>query len=41
MNPLNHRALSRSLKREKRARKILSRLHVFKPVHHRAPARKK
>lgn len=30
MNPLNPRAITRALKREKRARKLLARLHVFK-----------
>lgn len=40
-NPLNPHALRRALAREKRARKLLSKLHVFKPVHHRAPTRKR
>lgn len=34
MNPMNHRALSRALRREKRAAKIIRRLRVFRPVHH-------
>lgn len=41
MNPLNPRALKKALSREKRARKLLSRLHVFKPVHRAAPRRKR
>lgn len=32
LNPLNSKALVHALRREKRARKLLSRLHVFKPV---------
>lgn len=32
MNPLNPKALRRALGREKRARKLISRLHVYKPV---------
>jgi len=39
MNPLNPRALTRSLRREKRATKIIKRLHVFRPLHH-APQRR-
>lgn len=38
MNPLNPRALRKALAREKRARKLLSKLHVFRPVRH-APAK--
>lgn len=34
LNPMNPRALSRALRREKRARKIVRRLHVFAPVRH-------
>lgn len=30
MNPLNHRALTKALKREKRAKKILGRLHIMR-----------
>lgn len=41
MNPLNPRALRRALGREKRARKFLSRLHIFKAVRHTAPTRRK
>jgi len=36
MNPLNPRALTRSLRREKRAGKIIKRLHVFRPIRHHA-----
>lgn len=32
LNPLNPRALTHALKREKRARKLIGRLHVYKPV---------
>ena len=32
MNPLNPRAIARALRREKRARKLLQRLHVFRPA---------
>jgi hypothetical protein len=43
INPLNPRALTRALRREKRAGKIIKRLHVFRPIHHaqqrRLPAR--
>lgn len=39
MNPLNPRALTKALKREKRARKLLSRLHVFKSTTRAAPGR--
>lgn len=41
MNPMNHRALSRALKREKRAAKIIRRLRVFRPVHHQTKGRKR
>lgn len=34
LNPMNPRALSRALRREKRARKIVRKLHVFAPVRH-------
>lgn len=37
MNPLNPRALKRALMREKRAGKIIKRLHIFRPVHRAAP----
>lgn len=41
MNPMNGRALSRALKREKRARKIVRRLHVFAPVRQLKSGRKR
>jgi len=41
MNPLNPKALRKALSREKRARKLISRLHVFKPVRHAAAPRRK
>lgn len=41
MNPLNPRALRKALSREKRARKLLSRLHIFKAVRHTPPTRRK
>jgi hypothetical protein len=40
MNPMNYRALTRSLRRVKRAGKIVARLHHFNAPHHRRlPAR--
>ncbi len=33
VNPLNARALKRALGREKRAAKLIRRLHVFRPAH--------
>ena len=43
LNPMNPRALSRALRREKRARKIVRKLHVFAPVRHQRllPGRRK
>lgn len=40
MNPLNPRALKRALMREKRAGKIIKRLHIFHAVHRAIPAAK-
>lgn len=40
MNPLNPRALKRALTREKRAGKIIRRLHIFHAVHRVAAAPK-
>jgi hypothetical protein len=42
MNPMNPRAITRSLRRIKRATKVVRRLHAFAPVRHRAaPPRRK
>lgn len=41
MNPLNPRALRRALSREKSARKLLSKLHIFHHVRRAAPKRKR
>ena len=43
LNPMNPRALSRALRREKRARKIVRKLHVFAPIRHQRllPGRRK
>lgn len=39
LNPLNPRALTHALRREKRARKLIGKLHVYRPVAGRAVAR--
>ena len=39
INPMNPRAISRSLRRIKRASKIVRRLHAFSPVRHSASSR--
>lgn len=39
MNPMNWRALTRGLKRVKRAGKIVRKLHAFQPVRRSAPSR--
>ena len=41
MNPLNPRALRKALHREKAARKLMSKLHIFHHVRRAAPARRK
>lgn len=41
MNPLNPRALRKALHREKAARKIMSKLHIFHTVRRAAPKRKR
>lgn len=41
MNPLNPRALRKALAREKSARKIMGKLHIFKAHRSLAPRRKK
>jgi hypothetical protein len=39
LNPLNPKALRHSLRREKRARKLIGKLHVYAPVRHAVSGR--
>lgn len=39
LNPLNPKALRHSLRREKRARKLIGKLHVYAPVRHSVSTR--